>query len=73
MITKEELEVTRADIAAKHGIEDPSYVKCIHCRAWGWNRGKVMNSIGESVCKYKKWPDRKTASYQWCKKFERCC
>lgn len=72
MITKEQVMQAREAIAAEHGIETASNARCLYCRAWGWNRGKVMNSMGESTCKYRKWPDRKTASYQWCKKFE-CC
>ena len=72
MITKEEVQLTRESIAIKHGIEEASTVRCLYCQAWGWNRGKIMNSMGESVCKYRKWPYSKTASYQWCKKFDKC-
>lgn len=70
MITTEEVEAVRADIAAKFGLEDASYVRCLNCKSWGWNHGKTMNSMGESICKHRSWPDRRTASYQWCKKFE---
>lgn len=70
MITKEEVEAARVDIAAKLGIEEASTVRGLYCQACGWNRGKIMNSMGESICKYRKWPYSKTASYQWCKKFE---
>lgn len=76
MITKEEVEatrasiMTRADLAAKLGLEDLSHVRCLNCKSWGWNCGKTMNSMGESICIHRKWPDRRTASYQWCKKFE---
>jgi hypothetical protein len=72
LITKEQLELTRADIATKFGIDDASHVRCLYCNKWGWNRGKTMNSMGESGCSERKWPDLRTASYQWCKKFERC-
>lgn len=70
MITKEEVEAARVNIAAKLGLEDTLYVRCLNCKAWGWNHGKTMNSMGESICKYRKLHDRRTASYQWCKKFE---
>ena len=58
MITKEEVEATRIDIAAKLGLEDTSDVRCLYCKAWGWNYGKTMNSMGESVCKHRySWND----------------
>lgn len=70
MITKEQVTQTREDLAAAYGYTDCTYIRCLNCKAWGWNHGKTMNSMGESICKYRKWPDRRTASYQWCKKFE---
>ena len=73
VITKEQLEQVRAGIAAAQGLQQADTVRCYYCKNWGWNRGKAMNSIGESRCSARKWPDRRTASYQWCKKFERCC
>lgn len=73
MITKEQVEAVRADIAEKFGLEDVSDVRCLYCKKWGWNRGKTMNSLGESACSVRKGPDLRTASYQWCKKFEHCC
>lgn len=73
MITKEQVVQTREDIAAAQGITNCSNVRCLYCKAWGWNRGKLMNSMGESECKYRKWPySKKTASYQWCKRFKNC-
>ena len=70
VITKEQLEQIRADIAVAQGLQQADTVRCLNCKAWGWNHGKTMNSMGESICKYREWPDRRTASYQWCKKFE---
>lgn len=69
-ITKEQIRQIREDIAAEFGIEDVSDVRCLYCKSWGWNRCKVMNSVGESACKHRKRPDNKTTSYQWCKKFD---
>ena len=70
VITKEQLEQIRAGIAVAQGLQQADTVRCYYCKAWGWNRGKTMNSVGESICKYRKCTDRRTASYQWCKKFE---
>ena len=70
VITKERLEQVRADIAAAQGLQQVNTVRCLYCKKWGWNHGKAMNSMGESACSERRWPDRKTASYQWCKKFE---
>ena len=72
-ITREQLEQTREAIACAQGLQRVEAVRCLYCKKWGWNHGKTMNSMGESVCSERKWPDRRTASYQWCKKFERCC
>lgn len=73
MITKEQVAQTREDIARTQGLQQVDTVRCYYCKKWGWNRGKAMNSIGESRCSARKWPGNKTTSYQWCKKFERCC
>lgn len=72
-ITKEQLVQIKVDIAKAQGLQQVDTVRCYYCKKWGWNRGKAMNSMGESRCSAKKWPDNKTASYQWCKRFERCC
>ena len=70
--TKEQVEQTRAEIAQRHGLSRVDVVRCLYCKQWGYNRGKAMNSMGESRCAVRKWPDAKTASYQWCKKFANC-
>ena len=49
----------------------PEEVRCYHCKKWGYNRGCVMNSMGESVCALRRgMPDRRTASYQFCRGFD---
>lgn len=73
VITQEQLEQIRAEIAAIQGLQRVDTVRCLYCKKWGYNRGKVMNSMGESKCAIRKWHEAKTASYQWCKKFEHCC
>lgn len=72
VLTKEQVEQTRADIAASFGLSRVDDVRCLYCKQWGYNRGKAMNSMGESRCAVRKWPESKTASYQWCKKFANC-
>jgi hypothetical protein len=72
VVTKEQVEQTRADIAKTCGLSRVDDVRCLYCGLWGYNRGKAMNSMGESRCAVRKWPDAKTASYQWCKKFANC-
>lgn len=72
VVTKEQVEQTRADIAKSFGLSRVDDVRCLYCKQWGYNRGKAMNSMGESRCAVRKWPDAKTASYQWCKKFANC-
>lgn len=60
----------RKQIAEKFALE-PEEVRCYHCKKWGYNRGCVMNSVGESVCALRRGiPDRKTASYQYCRGFD---
>lgn len=61
------LRVVRKEIADACGI-DYDDVRCYHCKAWGYNCGKTMNSVGESKCTFRK-TSEKTASYQWCKHF----
>ncbi len=72
VVTKEQVEQTRADIARRFGLSRVDNVKCLYCKQWGYNCGKTMNSMGESRCVVRKWTEAKTASYQWCKKFEPC-
>ena len=49
----------------------PEEVKCYHCKKWGYNRGCVMNSMGESACALRRgMADRRTASYQFCRGFD---
>ena len=68
-ITKEQLEQMREDIAKSQGLECGNDARCYHCKKWGYNRGKVMDSIGQSKC-YRDTTTGKTASYQWCKHFD---
>lgn len=67
MITAEQMEAIREGIAKSQGLECGKDVRCYHCKKWGYNHGKVMNSMGESRCCERK---EKTASYQWCKHFD---
>ena len=67
VITTEQLNATREDIAKNCGLECGNDVRCFHCKKWAYNRGGVMNSLGESKCSLRK---HKTASYQWCKHFD---
>lgn len=69
-ITTAELGRIRATIAKEQGLEDAwNDVRCYHCKKWGYNCGKAMNSVGESKC-YRDKTTGKTASYQWCKHFD---
>lgn len=65
-ITTAELNTIRENIAKEQGLECGKDVRCYHCKKWGYNRGCVMNSMGESRCSVSK---GFTASYQWCKRF----
>lgn len=66
MTTKE----IRKQIAEKFNLA-PEKVRCYHCKKWGYNRGCVMNSIGESACALRRgMADRRTASYQFCRGFD---
>ena len=65
-ITKKQLEEIRENIAKEQGLANGSEVRCYHCQKWGYNCGKVMDSMGQSRCTLRK---GKTASYQWCKHF----
>ena len=60
----------RKQIAEKFNLE-PEDVRCYHCKKWGYNRGCVMNSMGESACALRRgMADRRTASYQFCRGFD---
>ena len=61
----------RKEIACACGFTDPKDVRCYHCKKWGYNRGLVMNDVGESACALRRgMKDRRTASYQFCRGFE---
>lgn len=61
----------RRELAVKFNLTDPKDVRCYHCRKWGYNRGCVMNSMGESACALRRgMVDRRTASYQFCRGFD---
>ena len=68
-ITREQLEQIREDLAKNQGLECGKDARCYHCKKWGYNCGKVMDSMGQSKCTHDK-AKGKTASYQWCKHFE---
>lgn len=60
----------KKQIAEKFNLE-PEDVRCYHCKKWGYNRGGVMNDMGESACALRRgMPERKTASYQFCRGFD---
>ena len=60
----------RKQIAEKFNLA-PEDVRCYHCKKWGYNRGCVMNSMGESACALRRgMADRRTASYQFCRGFD---
>lgn len=66
MGTPIELRVKRKEIADACGIKYLD-VRCYYCKAWGYNCGKTMNSVGQSQCIIRK---ERTDSYLWCKKFK---
>ena len=68
-ITTAELEQMREALAKSQGLECGKDARCYHCRRWGYNRGKAMDSMGQSKC-YRDKSTGKTASYQWCKHFD---
>lgn len=70
MISREELALIRENIAKEQGLECGSDVRCYHCKRWGYNCGKSMNSMGESRCTIRTEKYKKTGSYQWCKCFQ---
>lgn len=57
----------KRELAERYEI-DELCVRCYFCKYRGWNRGKVLNSIGESQCLVRK-KNNKTASYQFCRKY----
>ena len=69
MKTTTEFEKMREEIAKIQGLECGKDARCYHCKKWGYNRGKAMDSMGQSKC-YRDNITGKTASYQWCKHFE---
>ena len=61
----------REQLAKQFGFDNPKDVRCYHCKKWGYNRGCVMNDMGESACALRRGSaDRKTASYQFCRSFD---
>ena len=43
----------REELANRYNFEIRN-VCCYHCEYWGYNRGKVLNSVGESKCMKRK-------------------
>lgn len=43
----------RTELADRYCVK-PDKVRCSNCEYWGYNRGKVMNSMGESKCMKRK-------------------
>ena len=68
-ITTAELEQIREEVAKNQGLECGEDARCFNCKKWGYNRGRVMDNMGQSKC-YRDKTTGKTASYQWCKRFE---
>lgn len=68
-ITTAELNAIRENIAKSQGLECGNDARCYHCKKWGYNCGKAMDSMGQSKC-YRDKTTSKTASYQWCKHFD---
>ena len=66
-ISTAELNKIRENLANSFGLEEAKDVRCYHCKNWGYNCGKVMDSLGQSKCALSK---TKTASFQWCKHFD---
>ena len=67
-ITTAELNTIRENFAKSQGLECGNDARCYHCKKWGYNCGKAMDSMGQSKC-YRDKATGKTASYQWCKHF----
>lgn len=58
----------KAEVAAREGCSGDC-VKCYNCQYWGYNRGKDLNSVGESRCTAR---TKKTYTWarQFCRKFK---
>lgn len=56
----------RCELADLYNV-NPGDVKCFNCECWGYNRGKVMNDMGESKCMRRK--NKHTWSRQFCRGF----
>lgn len=52
---------------ADHYCVKPDKVRCSNCEYWGYNHGKVMNSMGESKCMKRK--NERTWCRQFCRGF----
>lgn len=63
-ITVEEIKL---EVAKKNNCE-VSCVNCGHCKHWGYNNGKPMNSVFDSRCAVHK---EKTWKLSFCRKFEK--
>ena len=57
----------RNELANRYGYEDAHKVRCSNCEYWGYNHGKVMNSMGESKCMKRK--NERTWCRQFCRGF----
>lgn len=56
----------REELANRYNFEIRD-VCCYHCEYWGYNRGKVLNSVGESKCMKRK--NERTWCRQFCRGF----
>ena len=56
----------REELANRYNIEIRN-VCCYHCEYWGYNCGKVLNSVGESKCMKRK--NERTWCRQFCRGF----
>lgn len=56
----------REELANRYNLEIRN-VCCYHCEYWGYNHGKVMNSMGESKCMKRK--NERTWCRQFCRGF----
>lgn len=56
----------REELANRYNLEIRN-VCCYHCEYWGYNCGKVLNSVGESKCMKRK--NERTWCRQFCRGF----
>lgn len=56
----------REELANRYNFEIRD-VCCYHCEYWGYNCGKVLNSVGESKCMKRK--NERTWCRQFCRGF----